>query len=339
VLLGVVLATASCSHGLPSQGTYDAVLPSQTVLTLRLERLDHGKVEGSLQGTAVNPATNTVVNLPVFDLQGEVFKGNLSLNSTNSPKPVSYLGQVKGSTITLQYGNETTVFQQVGATQHTAHLAVVERRAAGLRDFHDRQTALKKILTELAAQQNELSDYIQWEPKFTQDVAGLQQWYATQLADYQKCLASIQAAAASNIPKWRWQGCALQANTASYARQQTLRNLATVENKQNMVAASITAAIANTSATIATIQQQTQGLLADCKYAADPAACEQLYGKANQTDKGQKALFSSQDVEAFQSFQPTASKYLTTLDGIQANDATHLESLASAIEAVYSKAN
>lgn len=339
VLLGMVLSVAACSHTLPSHGTYDSVLPNQAVITLRLERLDNRKVGGSLQATAVNPATNTVVDLPVSDLEGEVYQDNLSLHSTNSQVPVTYLGQIKADTITLQDGNQTTVFQRVDARQHTAHLAAVQRRAAGLQDIHYRQAALTKIHTQLVAHQKELADYVQWEPKFTQDVTGIQHWYTAQLASYQRCLTSIQAAAAANVPKWRWQECAIQASVASYARQQMLQDISAVESKQTTTASSIGQAMASTPATLAAVRLQTKGLLADCPYAADVAACERLFGQANQVSMVQRVLFSSQDVMAFQNFQPTARQNLETLEGIKANDVAHLQALATKIAAVYSNAN
>jgi hypothetical protein len=339
VLLGVAVATASCTQGLPSQGTYDAVLPNNTVITLRLERMDNGKVEGSIQAVAVNTITNTVVNLPVAELQGEIFKDNLSLNSTNTPKAVSYLGQVKDNTITLQYGNETTVFQQVDAAQHATHLATLEKQASGLRDFRSRQAVLGKLHTSLLAEQKELQDYVAWEPKFNQDVVGLQNWYDTQLAAYQKCLISIRSAAAANVPKWRWQECAIQANVAAYSRQQTLRNLSAVADKQNTTAGAITAALRLENPTLVEVRRQTEGLLADCKYAVDASNCESFFEHADEAAKVQKTLFDPQDVASFQSFQPTAQKNLATLESIRNNEAAHLETLATEIGAVYSKAN
>ena len=154
-LLVAALVIASCSQELPSHGTYDAVLPNQTVITLRIERLDQGRVEGSLQSTAVNPATDTVVNLPVSSLYGRVFRHNLSLKSTSPLKPVTYLGQIKSDTITLNVGNQATIFHLVDAKQHSANLSEVQLKASGLRDFHARQTVLAKVRTQIAAQQKE----------------------------------------------------------------------------------------------------------------------------------------------------------------------------------------
>lgn len=338
-LILAALVIVSCSQGLPSHGTYDAVLPNQTVITLRIERLDQGRVEGNLQSTGVNLATDTVVNLPVSSLSGEVFRHNISLKSTSPTEPVTYLGQFNSDTITLNVGDEATIFHMVNAKQHSANLSEVQRKASGLRDFHARQTVLAKVQTQIAAQQKELSDYVQWEPRFTQDVAGIQRWYAAQLSTYQQCLTTIRAEAAAKIPRWRWQECALQVSVASYARQQMLQNISAVESKQTSMASSIAQAIANTPSVLSVIRVQTKGLLANCKYATDPVGCERLFGQATKMNEAQKILYSPEDVSSFQTFQSTAHHNLATLGSIRVHEAVHLDALSTDIAAVYSHAN
>ena len=133
VLLGVAVATASCTQGLPSQGTYDAVLPNNTVITLRLERMDNGKVEGSIQGTAVNTATNTVVNLPVSELRGEVFHVRLPASAVGgelSQREITFLDDQSGL---IAFGEEFGLNHRLvflpgiqGEDQATRRLALVQ---------------------------------------------------------------------------------------------------------------------------------------------------------------------------------------------------------------------
>lgn len=236
-VISVIALVTGCAKTLVS-GVFVDKVGATKVGMIQVVESPPGHLTGSMVMTALNRDGATKTNN--YSVSGSINGSNVSLRLGGGLVGLARLfgtntiliGSLRGQTLTLSIGNSTSVFHKVSNARYQGdlarlnitgrHIALVQRSTKALQDavYYGHRINAR------------LQQYITWGEARISRVPYVRAWYANRVNHYVMCLNYIKPLAATHVPEWRWQECALSIETDKYYRDQEISGLRNLR-KQN----------------------------------------------------------------------------------------------------------
>ena len=330
------IASAGCSKG-PVSGVFVAKTSPLEVDMIRIVESPPGHLSGSLVLTAIK--SNGSKNVENFSIRGSYEKPNISLRLGGGMSGLArffgantlFVGTLKGRRLTLNNGNFTYKFEKVSDKRYQEELVDLDTESQHLSFIEQTQKTMKDVVYFSRNVNSSLGQYLTWGQERIAHVPKVRNWYASRIDRYTQCLNYIRPLAASHVPAWKWQQCALSIQTDKYNRSQ---NLSAIRNLKEWNRKTIEKLNVNLSVAQEQFAKAVQMLRTSCPYRRGEG--NECIEEVNRLQNMMGVGFVDKDL--ILKFHDTAPKIKDALDKdlyIASDGETRLSNIARQVSDIY----
>lgn len=287
-------------------GYFVADTAANQVVMIHIVEAPRGYLSGALVLTSLDPSGSQLGVLN-YDTSGSIAGNNVSLKVTGGLATIGgwlnggniLVGSLSGDRLTLSKGSETWGFERVTDAAYQNRVEQLKGLQAKVVQNRDAYQNLSEAGAYANQVNSALQQYLAWGRERIDRQAKVSEWYDKQIRSYSECVARIRQLAATRIPSWHWQECALSIENDSYNRDQMLSSTQGLEAEEQDRFSSLNKMIEQGRTMFALALER---LHAACPGAAKPELCESLWTQMNA--RAPDYLIVSDDVAALRSLAP-----------------------------------
>lgn len=327
-------ASSGCAHPLLNAIFVNHDKP-RYLAVIHLVESPRGHLTGYISFSGIRNDGSKERNV-VSNLSGTITGANVSLHVETSSlahwfqASPNLIGTLRGKTLRLSAGSQTTVYHEMTRRGYEATVAGMDTLARHLAMVAESVKAVHQAMSSGQQLNADLKNYIAWGQKRINGVAGVRQWYANRLKGYTRCLQSIRPLAAAGVPSWRWQNCVLAIENDEYNRGQEVE---TIRNALSYNQQAITRLDARINATRQHFPKVVGMVREACPYSRNVAACDETARMLK--SRLPNGFLDGQTVQQYKSLAPQVTAAMRTDARISDNAESSLSALARQTQGLY----
>ncbi len=243
---------------------------------------------------------------------------------------IRLVGSLAGDRLTLSLGgNQTVALDRMSESGYQGSIQALQRLQSNIVATRAAVQGLQEATAYAKQLVTALQQYQTWGRQRIAHQTAVRAWWDGKMKYYTTCLATINPLAATGVPEWKWQGCAINVMNDVYYLDQMLATVRQLEHQAATQSANLRHGI---TAEPAKAQAAAQALHSVCPRAQNTRACDLLWQKWTAQEP---AMVPVADVVAFNALVPQVDQAVNNDEEIAATDDAKLDEVAAKIGKIY----